>query len=56
MSDMKRNPDLEMRAAELYDDSLHYHNFSHVLRVIDAGAMMLEQCRKEATACLGCPE
>lgn len=44
---MKRNPDLERRVAELYDDGLHYHNFDHVLRVIDAGARMLEQCRKE---------
>ena len=45
---MRRNPDLEKRVADLYDDRLHYHNFGHVLRVIDAGARMLEQCREEA--------
>ena len=44
---MRRNPDLEKRVADLYDDRLHYHNFGHVLRVIDAGARMLEQCREE---------
>jgi len=47
---MKRNPELEMQVARLYDDSLHYHNFEHVLRVIDAGERMLEQCREEGVA------
>jgi predicted metal-dependent HD superfamily phosphohydrolase len=47
---MKRNPELEMQVAGFYEDSLHYHNFEHVLRAIDAGERMLEQCREEGVA------
>lgn len=47
---MKRNAELENRVAQLYDERLQYHNFGHVLRVLDAAEQLLVQCRSEGVA------
>ena len=47
---MNRHPDLEKQVAGLYDKRLPYHNFGHVLRVIEAGEKILAQCRIEGIA------
>jgi len=44
---MNRDPDLEKQVAGLYDQHLPYHNFGHVLRVMNAGEKILAQCRSE---------
>jgi hypothetical protein len=49
---VKREPDLERSVADLYDDRLPYHNFGHVLRVVDAGEKIMTQCRREGVPIL----
>ena len=42
-----RNLALENRAAELYDATLPYHNFSHVQNTLDAATEIIERCHQE---------
>jgi len=44
---MVRDEALEARAAQLYDDTLPYHNFGHALETVSSGAEIVSRCREE---------